>query len=85
MKIIQVIRSDDEVLIFTDNVNEDIKTFIDKYENKNSKIHLWYETPEIINYEFLQQNYPCVRLWYDYEYEQAREAEEYFKKLIVKI
>lgn len=82
MKILQKILEDTNLFIFTDNPKEDILYFIERYETWLSAIHLWYETPKLEKYEFLWKGYDCISLWFDNEYEIAKNSEAGFNNLI---
>ena len=86
--ILDVKREDDEVYIFTKDVEKDIELFKDDYEKRNEDeweelfdFQLWYNKPDISNYELLWQKFPCIRLWFDYEQDTAKEMEDYFLSL----
>lgn len=75
MKILQVIRDDlDTLYIFTDNPDEDVKIFQEKYKNETSKIHLWCENPSLGTYRFLWIDYKSIVLWYDKQDDIASES-----------
>lgn len=83
MKILQVIQCDwDMLYIITDNPDEDIKIFQEKYENNNSKIHLWCENPSLWTYIFLWVDYKSIVLWFDRQDDIARESALEFESLI---
>jgi len=75
MKILDIIRCDDNIYIFTDDIKKDIKTFKRRHKHNYSKLNLWYDSPEIINYSFLWKDYECILLRYDYEFDVAKESE----------
>ena len=88
--ILDVKREDDLVYIFTKDVEKDIELFKDDYEKINEDdededilfdISLWCDKPDIIYYELLWQKFPCIRLWFDYEQDTAKEMEDYFLSL----
>lgn len=81
MNILQTIRENRTLYVFTSNPRDDISYFIEKYENSESKVHLWYEPPELHEYKFLGNNYYCISLWYDNEDDIIKESQEYFNKL----
>lgn len=82
MKILQVIRDDlDTLYIFTDNPDEDIKVFQEKYKNGDSNIHLWYENPKLTTYKFLWVFYKSISLWYDNQNDIASESDLQFSLL----
>lgn len=83
MKILQVIQYDwDMIYIITDNPDEDIKIFQEKYENNNSKIRLWCENPSLGTYRFLWIDYKSIVLWFDRQDDIARESALEFESLI---
>ncbi len=82
MKILQTILQDTDLFIFTETPTQDIEYFIEKYNNWDSKVNLWYELPIISVYNFLWNDYNCIRLWYDNECDMAKDAENYFNNLI---
>lgn len=78
MKIYNTISENQSLYIFTNNPEKDIDYFIEKYENDDSKIHLWYEPPRLDKYEFLWNEYTCIHLWYDNEEDMQDDAKIYF-------
>lgn len=82
MKILHTILEWDNLYIFTDNPNIDILYFIDRYETWLSQIPIWYETPKLEKYKFLQNEYDCISLWFDNEYEIAKDSQTDFNYLI---
>ena len=82
MKILQTILEDSNLYIFTDNPEVDILYFIDRYESWLSQIHIWYETPKLEKYKFLWNEYYCISLWFDSEYEIAKDSQDDFSNMI---
>lgn len=83
MKILQAIQHDGDMLyIITDNPDEDIKIFKEKYENNSSAIHLWCDEPQLGTYKFLWIDYKSIVLWFDKEDDIARESAIKFESLI---
>lgn len=82
MNIIEIKRHDDYIYIFTEDIENDIKTFKELYKKDDCSVNLWYSTPEISNYIFLWKEYKCILLWYDYETYIAKESESEIFNLI---
>jgi len=84
MKIKQTIYDSEnsELMIFTDNILDDFLFIKKRYEDGDSKIHLWYDMPEIRTYEFLWNWYSYIWLWYDREDVEWLEAKKQFDNLI---
>ena len=71
MIIKQIITNGTTVYIFTENPEEDIIKFREKYSNDDSISNLGfplgYEEPELTEYTFLGNKYKCIGLWFDNE------------------
>lgn len=83
MNIKQIIVNDDTVLIFTENPEQDIVKLVEAYTNDDAisdfGFQLGYEKPELYEFNFLGNNYPCISLWFDNE-----DIPEFFKNYKVK-
>ena len=68
-KIKQVIISDRNVYLFTDNPKKDITEFEVSYENEEDLdgMELGYEIPMLTKYKFLGKEHECISLWFDNE------------------
>ena len=68
-KIKQVIISDRNVYLFTDNPKKDITEFEVSYENREylDGMQLGYEIPILTTYKFLGKKHKCISLWFDNE------------------
>lgn len=66
-EIKNILIRDDNVYIFCDNIEKNIKILQRKYSADNSKIHLGYELPDLLEYTFFDKKYHCIRLWFDGE------------------
>lgn len=82
MKILQTILNDTNLFVFTETPTQDIEYFIEKYNNWDSKIHLWYDIPNLNVFNFLWNDYNCIHLWYDNEIDMAYDCKLSFDKLI---
>ena len=88
MNLIDVIRYDDTVYLFSSETDADLEHLQKEYEKQNNSksnfpILLWYEKPKEAYLSFLWNKHRCIRLWYDGDIDFAHDAECLFKSLIV--
>jgi len=72
----------DIVLVFWKEprtLTDEINRILDCWDNEPAfPVSLWYEQAENYSFNFMGSVYPCTRLWFDHEYEEARNTYNYF-------
>ena len=67
MKIIQQLTIDDSTYVFTENPEVDIVEVKRMYEDEDRENYMGYETPRLVDYEFLGKKYKAIWFWHDNE------------------
>lgn len=67
MKVLQKILVDKCTLVFTENPEQDIIEAQKLYEDEERTGYMGYESPELVDYEFLGKKYKAISFWHDNE------------------
>lgn len=67
MKVLQKILVDKCTLVFTENPEQDIVEAQKLYDYEERTGYMGYESPELVDYEFLGKKYKAISFWHDNE------------------